>query len=153
MIETEELFLKASKAYEKGNFPYAFILYEKNAQNGHTDSMSNLAMMYCLGEGVDRDYEKSIEWDMRAVEQGSLVSLGNLGTTYKEVGNFEESEKWFKRAVNSGDIDSALELAILYKNTNKNNLVMELLELVLASDQVCDSSKEEAMLLFDEYKS
>ena len=143
-------FASANNAYENGDYKLAFKLFLDASKSGDTDATSRIASMYADGEGVDRDYEKSIEWDLKAIGEGNVVSMANLAITYRMIGNIKESKYWFEQAIGAGDSDAALELAKLFMVSDKEKeKVVYLLNLVLDSKSSCDSSKEEASTLLD----
>ena len=47
--------------------------------------MSRLALMYGDGEGVAYDFDKSVYWDLKAIEAGCTSSMSNLAITYRNM--------------------------------------------------------------------
>lgn len=52
------------------------------ALEGNITAQSNLGMLYNLGRGTVRDYEKAYWWFSEAAEKGSVKGLNNLGVMY-----------------------------------------------------------------------
>lgn len=147
-MESNELFVKANKEYEKNNFAKAFELFMQCAKEGDTDAMLRLASMYTCGEGVTCDYNKAVYWEKTAVKAGNISALTNLGITYRIVGNMEESKACFEKALIKGDVEAALHLAKLYIISDKEvDKVKDYLNIVLSGQQVCDESVTEAQFL------
>ncbi len=107
--------------------------------------------MYGDGKGVEYDFDKSVEWDLRAWELGNESSLHNLGVTYRTHGAAREARKYFERAIAAGDGDALLELAKLLDVSDFETAnVLRLLRLVNESDSVTEDSREEASSLITE---
>ena len=146
------LFTQGDEAYEKGNFEMAFSLFMKAAEKGDTSAMNRVASMYTCGEGVICNYDKSIDWERKALELGDRSSIINLGITYRIKGDIRQAKDCFENAFEQGDGEAALELAKLYMVSDKElDKVIEYLNLVLNSQNVCEDSVEEAKILLLEY--
>lgn len=151
-MDNEEIFLEANSAYEKGNFQRAFILFKKLADANNADAMSRIAVMYFDGEGVKRDFDKSIKWDKKALEAGSYVSYCNLAITYRCMGDILNAKTYFEKAIEIGDHDAALELAKLYMISElEKSKIRELLVLVIDSKAACDDSIQQAKSLLPQF--
>ena len=71
------------------------------AEQGHLKSQNNIAVMYKLGEGVQKSFDKALEWFTKAAESGDYVAQYNLGNLYQEVGAIRSecsAIKWYKKA-------------------------------------------------------
>jgi len=146
-----DLFLAADTAYDQGDLELAFNLFSQAANKGDDSAMSRLSIMYSEGEGVLRNIDQSIYWDLKAIAAGSVVSLNNLAITYRTDGDIEESKKWFEKAIEAGDGDAALELAKTYLTYENNKLqALSYLQKVIVSDDTCEDSVEEANYLINE---
>lgn len=152
MNPNDDLFERASTEYEGGDFKKAFSLFLNAAEGGSVDAMERLASMYGAGEGTGLDFEKSIYWDKKAVDNGSILSLLNLGITYRSVGDIRLSKSWFEKALAAGDGEAALQLAKLYMVSEKEaGIVVGLLNAAIDSKTLCDASLEEASKFLTEY--
>lgn len=149
--EREALLAVAEVAYEAGEFKKAFELFLSAAESGDSSAMSRIAVMCESGEGTDRDIDRSIYWDMRAIDAGSTTSLLNIGITYRRLGDIRTARHWFERSLESGDAEAALELARLYSVSEKEaETVRKYLSIVLESAYVSPDSKEVAQALLSD---
>jgi TPR repeat protein len=77
----------------------AFALYEQLANEGNEKGMANIGLIYCKGEGVQKDIQKAIYWSTRAAEElGSVNAMNTLTHIYGEEEGFinhEQAAKWF----------------------------------------------------------
>ncbi|WP_043649179.1 tetratricopeptide repeat protein [Chitinilyticum litopenaei] len=153
-MQTDELFLKGDELYEKGDFAGAFAAFMQAAMEGDTSCMLRVAVMYTCGEGVNCDYDKAIEWELKAVEGGEISALVNLGISFRIKGDIRKAKHWFERAIESGDGSGALELAKLYLVSPKENeRTIEYLKLAISSKNMCEVEVEEAQKLLSELEA
>lgn len=79
---------------------------KKMAENGDAFSQGILALMYGNGWGVEKNLEKSFEWDNKAANQGYVPSMHNLAEDYDYGTGVEESRdtaiEWYKKAADKG---------------------------------------------------
>jgi uncharacterized protein len=140
-----DAFLQADTAYDAGDFAEAFRLFLQAAELGNCDAMCRIALMYETGEGTKPDVEKSIYWDLKAIDAGSTASLINLGITYRRLGHIRKAKYWFEKSLETGDGESALELAKLYSVSDKeSDTVKHYLEIAISSNRLSEASLEEA---------
>lgn len=80
-MSNEKIFLKADELFESKNYEQAFATFLVAANAGCTHSMLRVASMYTCGEGVSCNYEKAIEWELKAMEYGEsgALSIKHLG--------------------------------------------------------------------------
>lgn len=144
-MNIDDRFNEADDAYNSGNMELAFQLFSRAAEDGDASAMSRLAMMYGDGEGVAYDFDKSVYWDLQAIEAGCISSMSNLAITYRNHGDAREARKWFEKAWEAGDVDAALDLAKLLVVSDKElDQVRTLLKQVVGSKEACPASVEEA---------
>ena len=144
-MDNDKIFVQADEQHELGNFDVAFELFLKAAEQGDSSSMSRLACMYADGEGVPRDFEKSIEWDKKAIEAGNTSSILNLAITYRILGDIVSSKYWFEKALDEGDAEAALQLAKLYMISDKEKEnVKHYLSVAINHESICEESRKEA---------
>ncbi len=103
-------FSKACDLDDQGNHADAFALFETLAVNGDVSSMTRLALMYGEGIGVERDIAKSIYWDTKAIDQGDIAGMINLGITYRSIGDTGSAKELFESALRAGDPEGGIEL-------------------------------------------
>ena len=150
-MEKRSAFEIAHEEAEKGNLKGAFELFLSAAKDGDVASMERVACMYYDGHGVERDFLKSIEWDKKAIDLGSHISLSNLAITYRTMGDIKKAKYWFEKAIAEGDGDSALDLAKLYMVSDLESAnVKKYLLLAKNSRNVVGSYRSEAERLLNE---
>ena len=144
-MDLDKLFFEADKLYNDYRLEEAFALFMKIAEAGHVSAMNRVALMYSLGEGIGLDYEKSIEWDNRAIENGATSSLLNKAITYRMMGRITEYKYWLEKALDEGDSEAALLLAQMYMISDKEkDNIIKYLKIVIDNEDACEDSKEEA---------
>ena len=152
-MDADELFLKGDELYEKGDFVGAFSAFMQAAKEGNTSCMTRVASMYTCGEGINCDYDKAIEWELKAIEGGEVTALVNLGISYRIKGDIRKAKHWFERAIESGDGSGALELAKLYMVSPKEKeRTIGYLNLAITSSNMCEADIEEAQELLSELR-
>lgn len=110
------------------NFPKAFELMEMEAEKGNGFAMHDLAKMYLLGLGCDRDEELAQEWFVKTYEAflkqeartkyneylqyriGKLYAFG-----YGVEQNYQKAAEWYQKAVNALNPFAAYALGSLYR--------------------------------------
>lgn len=151
-MKEKSLFQLGHEAYLADHFEEAFALFLEAAMAGDIDAMGRVSLMYYDGEGVKKDIEKSIYWDLKSAKLGSSSAMTNLAITYRDLGNIEEALSWFNKALSSGDIDAAIEIAKIHLHSvGKNSESRRLLKIVVNSEEAIESVKEEAESLLNEY--
>ena len=150
-MTNEELFLQGDELYERKEFGEAFKVFLQAANNGDVSSMIRVASMYTCGEGIECDYDKAIEWEIKAAEGGNDSALFNLGVTYRIKGDIRKSKFWFEKALDIGDSSAAVELAKLYLASDKEtDTVIRYLKRALSSGDMCVADVEEAKSLLSD---
>lgn len=69
-------------AYNRGDYPTAFLAFKQAAEQGNVVAQYYLAQMYREGQGVTRDGLLAMKWLHRAAEQGYAVAALSLGFMY-----------------------------------------------------------------------
>ena len=76
------------------------------AENGDAEAQCLLADAYFLGEGVEHDEQKAVEWFRKSAEQGHAVAEYALGNCYFAGRGIEKDEaeafKWFLKSAEHG---------------------------------------------------
>ena len=92
----------AAKAYESGEYTYAFNEYRALAERGDVRAQVNTGWMYYHGEGVGKDKVQALEWFRKAAEQGDITSMFNLAYGYEHgdgvTRDVNESRRWYGKA-------------------------------------------------------
>lgn len=132
-------------AYEKKAYRKAFKLFLSGLANNEFECLSWLSNMYTTGLGVECNYEKAIEMDLKIFQLGNISGALNLGIDYRMIGDIKKSKYWFETAFNLGDMEAALELAKLYMVSDLEiEKITHFLKLVVRSNDVTEDSKEQA---------
>jgi TPR repeat protein len=77
----------------------ALKLLRSAAKKNHLDSIKDLYLLYWRGlYGIKMDKQKALKWALKAVEQGDLVSMNDLGCIYESMGNLEDAFKHYMLA-------------------------------------------------------
>lgn len=80
--------------------------YEKAAELGCINAISNLAAMYYDGIGVHQDYTKAQQLFEKAAKQGNDYAQNFLGVMYVNgqgvTKNYVKAQQWFKKAIEQG---------------------------------------------------
>ena len=102
------------------------------ALEGNITAQSNLGMLYNLGRGTVRDYEKAYWWFSEAAEKGSVKGLNNLGVMYLRGDyvkqNTEQAIKLFERTARAKDTDAMMMLSNIYRSQNQPEKSLEWLK-------------------------
>ena len=107
--------------------------------------------MYTCGEGCECNYDRAIEWELKAIDAGDVTAMNNVGISYRIKGDIVKSKYWFEKALEAGEDGAALELAKLYMVSEKElGKVKEYLLKVISSSNVCEAEVEEAQQLLVE---
>ena len=84
--------------------------YENAAEQGHANAQNSLGIMYQLGQGVDVNYKKAIEWYEKAAKQGDAHAQFNVGVMYKKGRgvdvNYKKAMEWFEKAAQQGHAEA-----------------------------------------------
>ncbi len=72
----------ADDAYKREDFPTAFKLYHKLADQGDVSGMFYVGYMFKKGMGVLQDYKQSVYWYNKAAERGLANAQTSLGFMY-----------------------------------------------------------------------
>lgn len=91
---------KADLAKWNGQYKEAFTLYLKSAELGNPESEFQIAIAYKLGQGVERDTVKALEWHRRAGEHGLCLAQWVLGDIYRygrldQEPDYGKAIKWY----------------------------------------------------------
>ncbi len=92
------------------------------AESGSAVAQHRIGVMYVLGQGVEKDSAKAVEWYAKAAEQGQAESQHGLGLRLLWGDGAEKDPQkaatWFTAAANQGVSDSATWLGDMYFTGN-----------------------------------
>jgi TPR repeat protein len=152
-MDFEEEYCAAIELYDNEDFEAAFAKFFELAAKDHPHAISVLAIMYSHGQFVEKDVERSIALDLRAIALGNSTSISNLATTYLQNNNPPMAKEWFRKAVDAGDGDALVELAKLkIENANTRSEAKRLLQQALAHSCITPDSVEQAELLLRHFE-
>jgi len=96
----------------------AFQWFEKAAESGHVEAMTELGLCYELACGVEQSDEQALEWYTKAANLGHVTAKFSVGEAFEEARGVPQSDEeaclWYYRAALSGDEDSKTALRRLY---------------------------------------
>lgn len=75
---------KALEAQERGDFETARKEFQELANKGDDKAMISLALMYHTGEGMKQDYDKAMDWYLKAFSKRNGDALNNIGVMYRD---------------------------------------------------------------------
>jgi hypothetical protein len=113
---------RGADAWARGDYKKAMKLLLPLAASGDAVAQHRIGVMYVLGQGVEKDSAKAVEWYAKAAEQGQAESQHGLGLRLLwGDGADKDPQKaaaWLSAAANQGVADSATWLGDMYFNGN-----------------------------------
>ncbi len=111
-------------AYQQGNYKQAYALWKPQAEQGNASVQSFLAMLYYLGQGVEKDYQKAFYWYQQASLRGDARAQRSLGNFYHfgygiEIDNLL-AYGWYDQAYQNGNKKAANYLLALVGKLSPN---------------------------------
>jgi TPR repeat protein len=112
--------------YEKGlgvedDTKKAIEWYGKAAEQGDTDALCNLGLIYAKGAekvGLKQDFHSAAKLYRKAADMGAREAQLNLGAFYYHGAgvpqDFKKAAEWYRKAAVQGDADAQCNLAICY---------------------------------------
>ncbi|MBI1740725.1 MAG: sel1 repeat family protein [Acidobacteriales bacterium] len=146
-----ETWISADKEWERGRVGLAFRLMLAAAKMGESGAQVNVGKMYDDAIGTKRNKEAALYWYRRAYRRGESTAAHNIGTVWRDDGNFRRALYWFERAIqmNGGDDgEASLEIAKLYLGEDQDpGKAAFFLRGVCKSKNVTQAAVEEARRL------
>lgn len=106
------------KAYERGQYRDAFLLWKPLAEQGDANAQFNLGLLYARGQGVKQDDGLALQWYHKAADQGLPEAQYNLGEMYfNGRGAFisrREAKLWWMRSAAKDYPPAQFNLGIVY---------------------------------------
>jgi TPR repeat protein len=94
--------------------------YRKAAERGIVTAQVDLAYLYKLGKGVQRDYFEAAKWFRRAAEQGDPIAQNTIGYMQCQgegvSRDYRQAADWIQRAAEQNYALAQLNLGVLYEN-------------------------------------
>ena len=98
----------------KQNSRLAVEWYEKAAEQENVDGMSSLAYHLDTGSGCNSDTEKAIRLYKMAIGKGSSVAASNLGTVYRDKGNYKKAFEYYDLSMRLEKSDYSFTVGLCY---------------------------------------
>ncbi len=102
------------------NFERASLWFRESADNGVSNAMYNLGVLYHQGLNGTKDMNKALYWYREAAKAGHPEAQYNLGIAYIEGIGTDYDPKiaamFFERAANNGVPEAAYNLGLVYEN-------------------------------------
>ena len=152
-------FLQASYFLENEDYQKAFYFLKKGALQGDVNCYNNLAVLYDLGYGIEKNPLLALKWYRKSwqYEGKSGGVCSNIASLYAGLGNIRQAKFWWNKAIlELNDGDAALDYAkflINRKNKRDYHKIIELLKFAIKSDYITEISKEEAGQLLKNLES
>ena len=122
----EDRFQEARHAFDGGDHDVALREWTQLANEGHTESQHNLAVMYYKGAGVEQDLEAARTWFLKAAEGGSDQALLSLGVIYAKGDgvaiDYVEAYKWTTLALQRNNPAANQLLSALMPKMSANEI-------------------------------
>lgn len=84
------------------NYPQAFAIFKRLAEQGDANAQYNLGLMYDNGYGIKQDYAQAVSWYRKAAEQWNADAQYNLGNMYSDGQGVRQSHSeamiWWQKA-------------------------------------------------------
>lgn len=149
----DELFIRADKQADEGNFRSAFRLFLAAAKAGDVSCQINVGNYYDAGTGVRRNRSAAMYWYKRAYRRGKASAAHNIGVMWRNERKYRRALEWFKKAVRLGDPQANLEIAKYYLEAEKSSTrAAPYLQKVCDSNRVTEGGLEEARRLLRRLK-
>jgi len=117
--QDDDAFARGVAAYEDGDYEAAAELWTPLAEDGTPEAQRNLAQLYRLGLGVERDNARAYELYTAAAEQNSVEAQVNAafllltGEGVKK--NPKQAALWFAKAADQGDALAQFNLGLMHE--------------------------------------
>ena len=102
------------EAVVKRNSRLACAWYEKAAKQGNVNGISSLAYHLDSGIGCEKDIERAICLYKVAIEKGSGIAAFNLGTVYRDKGNYKKAFEYYTLSMQMGGSDYSVTVGLCY---------------------------------------
>ncbi|MBQ9405771.1 MAG: sel1 repeat family protein [Desulfovibrio sp.] len=110
---------EANAAYVAGKYALAGRIWRELADAGDGQAMSNLGVLYDLGQGVEVDMGRALHWFAEAAKKGNPSGMSNYGRMLEQgrgiAANPEEAARWFDLAARQGQAEAQYNLGMLYE--------------------------------------
>lgn len=144
----EELFIRADRRDEAGDYRSAFKLFLAGAKLGEGGCQLNVGNYYDDAKGVRRNRDAALYWYKRAYRKGIASAAHNIGILWRNERKHDRALQWFQKAVRMGDAEANLQIAKYYLLFGgESQKAVRHLERVRGSGTVTLAGREEAAKL------
>lgn len=111
---------QARDLLEAGEFAAALEAFWPAARSGNAEAEEWIGVIYALGLGVERDYQRAFDWYLRAAMKGHPGAQSGVGWYY-ELGlgmpapDLVRAYLWYNLSTIGGDPDAAISLEEVIK--------------------------------------
>lgn len=110
---------EAVDAYRRGEFAKAKGIWEKLASQGDAQAMNNLGVLYDLGQGVEPDLGRALNYFAQSAKAGHASGMSNYARMLEQgrgiAANPEEAARWFDQAARKGQAEAQYNLGMMYE--------------------------------------
>ncbi len=146
--KADALFERANELWDQGELRSAFRLFLSAAKAGDTSAQVDLGYFYNNGIGVKPNVAAALYWYKRAYRRKSRSAASNIGTIFRDQGDFKRALWWYERSVALGNADANLEIAKIYLKGGAGEAARAIpyLQRTCSADpsDVTEASREEA---------
>lgn len=103
---------------DANKFTAAMLHFRRAADLGNAMAAHWIGLLYFRGQGVNRDYAQSMEWERKAADKGLAVAQYDMGNFYYSAWgvpqNFPEAFMWYRKASDGGFADAQHMIGLMY---------------------------------------
>lgn len=118
VAEKASRFDQGVAAYDAGDYPTAYRIWDGLARENDLAAMRNVAQLLRQGKGVEKDVKRSFKLYQEAAEKGLVTAMANVGDMYMAGDgvdkNVEAAAAWYARAAAAGLSLAQWKLADMY---------------------------------------
>jgi hypothetical protein len=105
-------------AFNSGDYAGAMQAWQSKASQGDPEAMTNVGMLYELGYGAKRDFDKAAAWYERAAQLGFVLAQYDLANLYYDGRGVsrdpKQAARWYTAAAQGGHAKAQFYLAQMY---------------------------------------
>ena len=120
LAEKASRFDQGVAAYDAGDYPTAYRIWEGLAKENDLAAMRNVAQLLRQGKGVAKDIKQAFKLYQEAADKGLVTAMANVGDMYIAgegvEKNLEAAAAWYARAATAGLSLAQWKLADMYEN-------------------------------------
>ena len=117
-----DVYNQGLQAYDIGEYQDAYTVWLPLAKEGNAIAQFNIAHMHEVGEGVEKNTVKALQWYQRAAVQGYAEAQNNLGILFSSgIGtpiDLKQSAHWTEMAALQGLPNAQFQMGVKY-NTGR----------------------------------